>query len=79
MSIKPNLHNIDRLIRTVVGIGCIYIGFIDQSMITNNIVSILIGLFGIINLIAAAISYCPIYGFAGFSTCPADKNNDTNA
>jgi len=79
MSIKANLHKIDRLIRALVGIGCIYIGFIDQSMITNNFVSLIIGVFGVINIIAAAISNCPVYGLAGFSTCSADKNIDKNA
>lgn len=75
MSFKPNLSTTDRIIRTLVGIGCIYVGFIDQNIITNNIISILVGIFGIVNIVAAVISHCPVYGLAGFSTCAKDKDN----
>lgn len=56
MNIKPNLHNLDRLVRIIIGIACIYIGFVDSSFIVNPMVSILVGIFGIVNIFAAAIS-----------------------
>jgi len=68
--IKRNLHNLDRLVRVVIGIGCVYVGFVDTSIISNNVVSMLVGAFGVVNIIAAAFSHCPIYNLAGLSTCP---------
>ena len=68
--IKRNLHNLDRLARVIIGIGCIYVGFVDTSIISNSVVSMLVGAFGVINIIAAAISHCPVYNLAGLSTCP---------
>lgn len=68
MSKEPNLHSIDRIMRLVIGVGCIYIGFIDTSLIANRIVAILIGVFGLANLWAFATRRCPVYTIAGFST-----------
>ncbi len=66
--IKRNLNAIDRSIRTVVALNCIYFGFIDSSFIGDLFLARAIGVFGVINLIAAAIGSCPIYGAAGISS-----------
>jgi len=66
---KRNLHNLDRLARVIIGIGCIYVGFVDTSIISNNVVSMLVGIFGVVNIFAAAISHCPVYNLVGLSTC----------
>ncbi len=68
MKKEPNLHKIDRIMRGIIGLGCIYIGFIDTSLITNRVVAILMGVFGIVNLWAFATHRCPVYTAAGFST-----------
>ena len=68
---KPNLHNLDRLIRVIIGIACIYVGFVNTSIISNSLISILVGVFGVVNIIAAAMAHCPIYHLAGISTYPA--------
>jgi len=68
MSFKRNLHTIDRVIRLLLGLFCVYIGFIDLSIIGNALASTLVGIFGLINLFAAAASYCPVYGLTGIST-----------
>lgn len=68
MAIKRNLHSIDILMRTLIGVGLIYISFIETSYITNDIVRWLLGIFGIINLLASVLRSCPIYALAGIST-----------
>jgi len=68
MAIKRNLHNIDILIRTLIGAALVYICFIDTSYIANDVVRWLLGGFGVINLFAAALRSCPIYALAGIST-----------
>ena len=68
MHFKRNLHNVDRLARLLIGLGCLYVGFIDTSIIGYILVSTIVGIFGIVNLFAAAFSYCPVYGLTGIST-----------
>lgn len=68
MFLKRNLHSVDKIIRLLIGVICIYLGFIDHTAISNDIVSNLLGLFGLINLLAGISSYCPVYGLAGIST-----------
>lgn len=70
---KRNLANWDRAARVVVGLVCVYLGFIDTSIIGSSLVAILVGVFGIVNIGAATVSYCPVYGLAGLSTAGDDK------
>ena len=76
MHFKRNLHAVDRVVRLVVGLGCVYVGFIDTSMIGNTLASTLVGLFGVINLFAAAFSFCPVYGVTGISTYRCQDRKD---
>ncbi len=68
MAIKRNLHHIDIAIRTLIGITLIYFGFVDTSYISNEMTRWLLGIFGIVNLLAAALRSCPIYALAGINT-----------
>ena len=68
MIVKPNLSSLDRIARAVVGVVCVYLGFINQALTINDTLNLLIGLFGIINLFAAVFSYCPVYKMAGIDT-----------
>lgn len=68
MNKEPNLHDIDRIVRLIVGIGGIYLGFIDTSLISNQMVSVLVGIFGVANMVAFATRRCPVYTIVGFST-----------
>lgn len=68
MKLKRNLHDYDRLIRVTIGAVCTYFGFIDTSYISQDIVALLIGLLGVVNLGAAILAYCPLYGLTGLST-----------
>jgi len=68
VSIERNLNGIDRSIRSIIALGCIYTGFIDPSYIEDLFLAGAIGGFGIINLIAVALGSCPFYIIAGIST-----------
>jgi hypothetical protein len=68
MAIKRNLHIVDIIFRVTIGLACIYMGFIDAEFIANKVVSILVGIFGVLNLMAATTRYCPIYTIVGFTT-----------
>ena len=71
----PNMHAIDRVVRLIVGLICVYIGFVDLSLISSRPVAIIVGVFGVINLWAFITTRCPVYSAAGFST--AAKSEET--
>ena len=71
---KRNLHTIDMSIRFVVAGICIYLGFFDNTLIQDSILAMAVGGFGVINLIAASLRFCPFYHLAGISTLPKSQN-----
>jgi len=73
MGKNPNMHVIDRTMRLFIGLICVSIGFVDTSLIASKPVSILVGIFGVINLWAFITSRCPVYSAAGFSTANKPK------
>ena len=77
MKKPPNMHTIDRYVRLIVGITCVYIGFIDMSLISSKLLSIFVGVFGVVNIWAFITTRCPVYSAAGFSTA-ATKSQSTN-
>jgi len=57
---KCNVGTIDRVIRAVLGLILIGIGFSSGNMI--------VGLIGLIPLGTAVISFCPLYPLLGINT-----------
>lgn len=72
---KPNLHRIDQFVRSIIAVICIYVGFIDSSWIAEPVLSIAVGVFGIINLLAVIARFCPFYHLAGISTYRPEIKN----
>lgn len=65
---NKNMHKLDCALRIVLGGILIWVGFFDSSFIANTWVSAAVGLFGILNICAAVIGYCPVYHLAGLSS-----------
>ena len=65
--IKKNMHNIDRVIRVVIGIILIYFGFIETDWVSSNIIPVLVGVLGIANLFFAISGFCPLYQLANLN------------
>lgn len=76
MKKPPNMHAIDRFVRLIVGITCVYIGFVDMSLISSKPLAILVGVFGIVNIWAFITTRCPVYSAAGFSTATNPQSTD---
>ena len=72
--VKKNMGLVDRLIRTVTGLVMMYFGFINQEVIGNLTINIIVGIFGIISIAFAYITFCPIYTLGNVST--AKKSSD---
>ncbi len=64
-----NAGKLDRSLRVMMGTVLIYFGFIDTSFISQPLLATLIGIFGVINILAAVTGVCPVYALAGISTC----------
>lgn len=77
MKFPRNLSNIDRIIRTLLGLVLIYYGFVDPSVIANPVAATLVGLFGLINIFAGITAFCPVYKLAGLSTCRKRSEDST--
>ena len=71
---KKNLHPIDQAIRFIVAAICIYYGFFEGSLIQDSFLAGAVGIFGVINLIAASMRFCPIYHLAGINTARREKS-----
>lgn len=59
-----NEHNIERVLRIIVGLGVLSLVFIGPKTLW--------GLVGIVPLATGLIGSCPLYTVIGISTCPVD-------
>ena len=77
MNFKKNLGALDRILR--IGFSCfmIYFGFIDNTILTDPVTKIILGVFGSIVLVSALVGNCPLYYLTGFNTCKQPDNNET--
>ena len=67
MKFSRNLSNLDRLVRFCLGIALIYLGLFS-GYIENNVLVVLVSIFGVINIFSAIINHCPVYNLANIST-----------
>ena len=58
---KQNVHNIERVVRVIVGLAIISLVFIGPQSAW--------GWLGLIPLATGVIGWCPPYALFGFSTC----------
>ena len=58
---KQNIHNIERVIRVVAGLGIVSLVFIGPQSPW--------GWLGLVPLATGIIGWCPPYALFGFSTC----------
>lgn len=75
LAIKKNMGPIDRAIRILTGLVMMYLGFVDQAIIDDDAINIIVGIFGVISIAFAYISFCPIYTLGNISTL---KNKEEN-
>lgn len=65
---QPNVGRFDQILRIGIGAVLIWAGFVDTDLIGDRLVAALVGLFGLLNLIAAVVRVCPVYTIAGINT-----------
>lgn len=64
-----NIGRLDQVIRILISLILIYIGFINKQMINDPFSSNIIGSIGILSLVVAVVRICPLYILAGINTC----------
>jgi len=64
--LPKNEHVIDRVVRTIVGLGLLSLVFVGPHSLW--------GLIGIVPLATGALGTCPVYTVFGFSTCSLESN-----
>ena len=72
---RRNMSNLDRAIRTVVGVTLLTLGPVTEFITPDKLSSILMGVVGSLALISAFFSYCILYDITGFGT---DRNPGPN-
>lgn len=60
--LSKNVGSIDRILRIVVGLGLISLVFVGPQTPW--------GWIGVVPLLTATISFCPLYTLLGIRTCP---------
>lgn len=65
IEMKQNVHQIERLIRVVLGLGLVVFAFMDPSNYWFFL--------GIVPLLTGLVGWCPPYALLGFSTCDLGK------
>lgn len=68
MAITSNLSQIDRFIRGVIGVAVTGFALFNGNLIEDIFIEILLGIFGLLNLISLVFGWCPVYQLAGIST-----------
>ncbi|NDW22081.1 YgaP family membrane protein [Alteromonas hispanica] len=68
MAITSNLSQIDRFIRGVIGVAVTGFALFNGNLIEDVFIEILLGIFGLLNLISLVFGWCPVYQLAGIST-----------
>ena len=61
---NKNEGTIDRVLRVILGIVLLYVGFFVMSGTWGT----LVGLVGFIPLLTGALGWCPLYGVFGLNT-----------
>lgn len=62
---KINESNVDRVIRAVVGVILLYLGF---GGVLSGALAIVADVVGVVMLLTSAIGFCPLYTLFKFST-----------
>ena len=64
---KANVGGIDRLLRVVIGLGLLAFVFLGESGARWW------GLIGVVPLLTAFLSFCPLYAIFGLDSCPVSR------
>jgi hypothetical protein len=72
-------HNIgigDMVIRLIIGMGLLYIGVLDETVMKTELSRTIITIIGINSFLTGLFRYCPIFSLLGLRSKPYIKPED---
>ncbi|MBM3394414.1 MAG: DUF2892 domain-containing protein [Betaproteobacteria bacterium] len=73
MNVNKNLGQTDRICRGGLGLLAAYAGLFETQLFGDPLLAILVAVFGLMNVVSAAIGWCVVYQLAGLNTCKASS------
>jgi len=73
LSFRKNIGRLDQIIRAGISLLLIYIGFIETSILNDELSSMVLGIIGCMSLFVALIRICPLYSACGIDTNPQQQ------
>jgi len=70
---QPNVGERDKLLRTILGIYAMLVGF----LFIQGVVGIIVGVLGLIALVTGLVGRCGIYALFGWSTIESETTGGT--
>lgn len=67
---KKNEGNLDRIVRTILGVVALGVAFVALDVMNGAIFGIILAAIGAVLLVSAAVGFCPMYRLIGLETCP---------
>jgi hypothetical protein len=71
---RKNVGGVDRVIRVIVAIALMYIGFFPNPIVSGGMFRIVIGIVGGFVLLAALVGVCPLYVMADINTTKDEED-----
>ncbi|MCK5383911.1 MAG: DUF2892 domain-containing protein [Gammaproteobacteria bacterium] len=68
MRMNKNCSMLDQFLRIGTGLGLMYIGFVNTTLIGDPVIATFVGVFGAVNMLAGLSGFCPVYHLAGICT-----------
>ena len=68
ITFNKNLGRIDQILRLGISAVMIYLGFIDNSLVTDELTAVILGVAGIVMAFFSLVRSCPMYHLAGINT-----------
>ncbi|WP_210396781.1 YgaP family membrane protein [Motiliproteus sediminis] len=67
---KRNVGVADMVVRLVLALALLYLGFVDNPIMSEGLPKTIIGFFAFVPLITGLLRFCPLYALIGVTTCP---------
>jgi hypothetical protein len=71
---RKNVGGVDRVIRVIIAIALMYIGFFPNPIVSGGMFRIVIGIVGGFVLLAALFGVCPLYLMADINTTKCEED-----
>ena len=75
MRLEKNIGMADRILRFGVSAFMIYVALFNETLLKDQLASLILGIFGSIILLSALVGACPLYTLIGFNSA-GDANDE---